>query len=90
MDELTPRQVELLDGLARGRSYAEIASAMRISVSAVKNHARDAYARLGRHNAAGAVGEAYARGILLVPQGVCCRSHLLGWLDARHQEVAGG
>jgi DNA-binding CsgD family transcriptional regulator len=48
--ELTPRQAEALRLLAHGRSTAQMADAMGVSVDTVRNHVRDLLKRLGVHS----------------------------------------
>lgn len=66
MDELTPRQIDVLRGLADGLSFREIGERLGISNTTASNNAIAAYRRLGVTTAAGAVGEGYRRGILRV------------------------
>ncbi len=49
---LTQRQVEVLDGLSRGKTKSEIADDLCISVETVRVHARRIYAALGIHSIA--------------------------------------
>ncbi len=44
---LTPREADVLDLLQRGRSNAEIASTLHVSVETVRTHARHIYRKLG-------------------------------------------
>jgi DNA-binding NarL/FixJ family response regulator len=44
---LTPREADVLDLLQRGRSNAEIASSLHVSVETVRTHARHIYRKLG-------------------------------------------
>jgi len=46
-DVLTPREGEVLDQLALGRSNAEIAAALSVSVETVRTHARSIFRKLG-------------------------------------------
>lgn len=46
-DSLTPRESDVLDGLRQGRSNAEIASELQVSVETVRTHARRIYTKLG-------------------------------------------
>lgn len=52
---LSRREVEVLDQLARGRSNAQIASALYLSHGTVKNHVSRILAKLGVHNRAEAI-----------------------------------
>ena len=47
----TPRQLEVLRLLAQGKSYAEVAEDMVITLQSVKNHATNAYQRMGASSA---------------------------------------
>lgn len=44
---LTPREADVLDLLQRGRSNAEIAATLHVSVETVRTHARHIYRKLG-------------------------------------------
>ena len=55
---LTPRQREVLWLLADGRSTAQIAEQLSISVNTVRNHEQNILRRLGTHTQAGAVAAA--------------------------------
>ncbi len=55
---LTPRQREVLWLLADGRSTAQIAEQLGISVNTVRNHEQNILRRLGTHTQAGAVAAA--------------------------------
>jgi DNA-binding NarL/FixJ family response regulator len=46
-DVLTPREAEVLDLLRGGRSNAEIAQALHVSIETVRTHARRIYRKLG-------------------------------------------
>jgi DNA-binding NarL/FixJ family response regulator len=61
---LSDREHEVLALIARGASNSAIAAALFISEATVKTHLLHIYAKLGVHDRAGAVGEAYRRGIL--------------------------
>ncbi|MBM7000181.1 response regulator transcription factor [bacterium] len=47
---LTPREGEILDLLARGRSKTHIAEAFFISENTVRNHVKHIYAKVDVHN----------------------------------------
>ncbi|MGH4033139.1 response regulator [Actinomycetota bacterium Odt1-20B] len=64
MGELTPREVEVWHLLATGLDNAEIASAMGISASTVKNHITSIFAKLGVRDRAQAVISAYESGLV--------------------------
>ena len=46
-DLLTPRESDVLELLQAGRSNAEIAQALHVSVETVRTHARRVYRKLG-------------------------------------------
>ena len=54
-DDLTDRELEVLDLLAEGLSNAEIAQQLTISTSTAKHHVRAILSKLGAANRAGAV-----------------------------------
>ena len=58
-DVLTPREAEVLDQLQLGRSNAEIAMALSVSIETVRTHARSVFRKLGvkgRRELAGGAG----------------------------------
>jgi len=61
---LTPRELEVLQLTAQGRSSKEIASELYLSSSTVKRHFENLYAGLGVRDRSGAVGEAMRRGLI--------------------------
>jgi PAS domain S-box-containing protein len=61
---LTPRQLEVLDQLAVGRSTLQIADALGISRDTVRNHVRGILRSLGVHSRLEAVVDARRRGLL--------------------------
>jgi DNA-binding NarL/FixJ family response regulator len=64
MAELTPKELELLRHLSRGRSYAEAARAMGVAVSTVQTHIRNLYRKLDVHSQVQAVTKAQGRGLI--------------------------
>jgi DNA-binding NarL/FixJ family response regulator len=46
-DLLTPREADVLEELQRGRSNAEIAMALSVSVETIRSHARSVFRKLG-------------------------------------------
>ncbi|MFM2050223.1 MAG: hypothetical protein RL682_714 [Pseudomonadota bacterium] len=64
VEGLSPRESEVLDLIARGFIYLEIADRMGVSVSTVQSHVRNIYGKLGVHNKAEAVFEARQCGLL--------------------------
>jgi DNA-binding NarL/FixJ family response regulator len=62
-DELTPRELEVLALIARGRSNAEIASTLFVSAATVKTHINHVFAKIGARDRAQAVHYAYTHGL---------------------------
>ncbi len=61
---LSQREHEVLERIARGFSYAEIAKLGNVSVNTVQTHIKNLYAKLAVHNKSEAVFEATRLGIL--------------------------
>jgi len=61
---LTDRELEVLQLIAHGYQYDEVADQLKISVHTVGNHNRNIYRKLGANSRAGAVYNAYKAGIL--------------------------
>lgn len=62
--ELTRREAETLDLIARGYTYQEIAQLMGVSVSTVQTHIKSMYGKLAVNSRGEAVYEARALGLL--------------------------
>lgn len=61
---LTRRQLEVLGCLAEGRSHAEIAEELGVSVHTVRGHVREILRRLGVHGQVAAVALALREGLI--------------------------
>jgi two-component system, NarL family, nitrate/nitrite response regulator NarL len=61
---LSPREHEILELTANGRSAPDIARDLQISAATVKTHLRNIYEKLGVSERAAAVAEAMRRGLL--------------------------
>ena len=65
---LTPRETEVLELIARGYSYAEIARLQAVSKHTVQSHIKNLYSKLAVHSRGEAVFEASRMGLLGVPR----------------------
>lgn len=63
---LTPRELDVLRLVSRGRSNKEIGAAMFISEETVKSHMKGLFQKLGVHDRAEAVSIALQRGLLRI------------------------
>jgi two-component system nitrate/nitrite response regulator NarL len=61
---LTPREHDVLVGLAAGKSAPEIAKELHVSPATVKTHLKTLYEKLGVSDRAAAVAEAMRRGLI--------------------------
>lgn len=63
-ESLSPREAQVLDMVARGFTYGEVAQRMGLSLSTVRTHVRNIYGKLDVHNKTEAVFEARHLGLL--------------------------
>jgi DNA-binding NarL/FixJ family response regulator len=63
-EQLSRRETEVLDLVARGFTYPEVAQRLGLSVSTVQSHVRNIYGKLDVHNKTEAVFEARQLGLL--------------------------
>jgi LuxR family transcriptional regulator len=61
---LTRREIEILQLIADGHTYAEISAHLRISTNTVKKYTGDAYARLRARSRGHAIATAIREGII--------------------------
>lgn len=57
IDELSAREIEVLDALRRGLSYKQIARELTIALDTVRNHIRKIYDKLGVNSARAAIAK---------------------------------
>lgn len=69
LEPLTPREIEVLALVGKGRSNHEIADELFISVSTAKTHVNRAMMKLGAHDRAQLVVVAYETGLIRPGQG---------------------
>jgi DNA-binding NarL/FixJ family response regulator len=65
---LTRREAAILQLIARGSSYAKVASALGLSIGTVQTHIKHIYGKLSVHSRGEAVYEARRRGLLSVDE----------------------
>lgn len=63
---LTPRELDVLRLVSRGRTNKEMAAAMFVSEETIKTHMKGLFQKLGVHDRAEAVGIALQRGLLRI------------------------
>ena len=61
---LAKRQIEVLQGLAEGKTYEQIAQGLGLKTPTVKNHIHATLKKLNAANANQAIAEAFRRGVL--------------------------
>ncbi|HJV74545.1 MAG TPA: response regulator transcription factor [Noviherbaspirillum sp.] len=61
---LTKREAVILDLIAQGNSYGEVAKMLSVSVGTVQTHIKNIYGKLAVHSRGEAVFEAHRRGLL--------------------------
>ena len=61
---LSPRELEVVQQIARGQTVAEVARALAVSENTVKTHLKSIYAKLGANTRVRALAAARARGLL--------------------------
>ena len=61
---LTPREMDILWGIAKGFTYGELAERLQISKQTVPVHIRNIYRKLEANNRSEAVYEASRRGLI--------------------------
>jgi DNA-binding NarL/FixJ family response regulator len=64
IDPLSPREAEILQMLARGYTYAELAEMLGIKFTTIHTHVRNIYSKLAVHSKTEAVFEARQLGLL--------------------------
>ncbi|HVK95837.1 MAG TPA: response regulator transcription factor [Noviherbaspirillum sp.] len=65
---LTKREAAILDLIAQGDSYGEVAKLLSVSVGTVQTHIKNIYGKLAVHSRGEAVFEAHRRGLLRLGQ----------------------
>lgn len=65
MEQLTPRQREILQLIAEGKNTKEIAFLLKVSVKTVETHRTQLMERLGIHDVPGLVRFAMRTGLIL-------------------------
>ena len=70
---LTRREAAILQLIARGSSYAKVASALGLSIGTVQTHIKHIYGKLSVHSRSEAVHEARRRGLLAVDEPIADR-----------------
>jgi len=60
-DKLTPRELGVLESLAKGNSYKMVAAELNISIETVRTHIKRIYEKLHVHSVAEAIAKAYLK-----------------------------
>jgi DNA-binding NarL/FixJ family response regulator len=60
-DKLTPRELSVLESLAKGNSYKMVAAELGISIETVRTHIKRIYEKLHVHSVAEAIAKAYLK-----------------------------
>lgn len=60
-DKLTPRELSVLENLAKGNSYKMVAAELGISIETVRTHIKRIYEKLHVHSVAEAIAKAYLK-----------------------------
>ena len=58
VEAISEREIEVLQLLANGRTYKEIAQELFVSVNTIKSHLKSIYGKLGVNNSREAVSQA--------------------------------
>lgn len=66
IENISPRELQVMQSAARGEAARETAQALRIAIDTVKDHRNSARARLGARNATHAVAILVAAGLVEV------------------------
>ena len=64
LSDLTRRETETLDLIARGYTYGEVAQLLSVTVGTVQTHIKSIYGKLAVHSRSEAVFEAHKLGLL--------------------------
>ena len=72
---LTSREVEVLQLLARGFTYSQVADRLCMSVHTVESHVKNVYRKLEVHSARAAVWRAGELGLFGEPDGTHLTAH---------------